>query len=35
LKKSFFHIQFFSILNIHLYKTYARIWHNFNFVCYI
>jgi hypothetical protein len=35
LKNHFFHLQFFSILNIHLYKTYARIWHNFIFICYI
>jgi hypothetical protein len=35
LKNHFFASNFFSILNIHLYKTYAQIWHNFNFVCYI
>jgi hypothetical protein len=35
LKNQFFYLQFVSILNIHLYKTYAQIWHNFNFVCYI
>jgi hypothetical protein len=34
-KKSFFCLQFFSILNVRLNKTYAQIWHNFNFVCYI
>jgi hypothetical protein len=35
LNKSLFCLQFFSILNIHLYKTYAQIWHNFSSICYI
>jgi hypothetical protein len=34
-KKSLFCLQFFTILNIHLYETYAKIWHNFNSICYI
>jgi hypothetical protein len=34
-KKSLFCLQFFSIINIHLYKTYAQIWHNFSSICYI
>jgi hypothetical protein len=34
-KKSLSCLQTFSTVNIHLYKTYAQIWHNFNFVFYI
>jgi hypothetical protein len=34
-KKSLFHLQFFSIINMHLYKGYVQIWRKFMFVCYI
>jgi hypothetical protein len=35
LKNHFFTSKLFSILNMHLYKLYVQIWHNFISVCYI
>jgi hypothetical protein len=35
-KNSLFCLQFFlSSTYVHLYKTYAQIWHNFNSICYV
>jgi hypothetical protein len=34
-KKSLFHPQTFSIINMHLYKWYVQIWRDFISLCYI
>jgi hypothetical protein len=34
-KNSPFHLQTLFIINMHLYKGYVQIWHNFILVCYI
>jgi hypothetical protein len=35
IKKTLSELQTFCIRNIHLYKTYIEIWHNFNSICFI